>query len=463
MNDVPKKDMKLIIVDDEKILRVSISDELREAGYDVKDFADPVVALRAMRENPVDVVITDIKLPKMDGIQLLTRLKSAKPDTMVIVMTAYGSVNSAVEAMKAGAYDYITKPFQIDELKMILERIEELQAVKQENIRLRSHFESQYTLDAFVGESHHVQEIRELVKTIAQTATTVLIMGETGCGKELLANIIHYNSDRLHKSFVKVSCSVFSRTIFESELFGHAKGAFTGAIKERKGRFEEADGGTIYLDDVDDIPLDLQVNLLRVLEEREFERVGSNKTIQVDVRTIASTKSDLKKLVKDEKFRKDLYYRLNVFPIYLAPLRERAEDIPVLVQHFVDQFAPGEQIEMNPDVIECMKEYQWEGNVRELKNMVERLLLMSRGQKKIDTSNLLFEFFHPDGMKKPDLCLKGRTLHEVLDEIESDFIRQTLVRTGGNQAKAARLLGIPPSTLRTKMNKYRLKQQNGTS
>ena len=434
-----------------------MTDDLRESGYEVRAFENPSTVLDAIKDYPVDVVITDIKMPKMDGLELLSKIKSVKPNAIVIVMTAYGTVNSAVEAMKRGAYDYITKPFQIDEMLLVLDRIEEYQMMKQENIRLRSRLESQYSLDSFIGKGEHVLQIRDLVKTVAKTPTTLLVTGETGTGKELLANIIHYNSDRSSKPFIKTACAIFSRNIFESELFGHEKGAFTGAMKERKGRFEAADGGTIYLDDVDDIPLDLQVKFLRVLEEQEFERVGSNKTIKVNVRTIASTKTDLQKLVQEGRFREDLFYRLNVFPVHLSPLRERREDIPILVRHFTEQLAPVSKIRMSPDVMECLKCYHWPGNVREVKNIVERLILISHGQD-IDVSKVQLEILNTT-MMTPEICIGQKSLYEIMSDIELNVIRQALERSHGNQARAAEMLGLPPSTLRTKMNKYHLKKE----
>jgi DNA-binding NtrC family response regulator len=449
------KTLKIIIIEDEKILRISLADDLREAGYDVQDYHNPNSALEVIQRDSVDVVITDVKMPHMDGIKLLSKIKTIKPNTTVIVMTAYGSVNSAVEAMKKGAYDYITKPFQMDEMLLILDRIKEMCSIKQENLQLRSHFQSQYNLEAFVGNGEHVRQVRELVKTIAQTPTTVLITGETGTGKELLANIIHYNSDRINKPFIKAGCAIFSRDIFESELFGHKKGSFTSAVKDRIGRFEMADGGSIYLDDVDDIPLDLQVKLLRVLQEQEFEHVGGNKTIRVNVRTIASTKSDLKTLAKEGKFREDLFYRLNVFPIHLLPLRERKEDIPQLVNYYVQQIAPEIKIEIRPKVMECLMHYHWPGNVRELKNVVERLLLISRGQD-IDVSKVPLEILQPDTVI-PEVCVGQKPLDEMMADIEENVIQQALQRTRGHQAHAAKLLGVPPSTLRTKMLKYGLK------
>ncbi len=454
-----KQPLSIFVVDDEDILRVTLTDDLAEAGFNVQDFDNPLNALAAIEKQSVDVLITDIKMPQMDGLELLARIKTVKPETCVIVMTAYSSVDSAIEAMKKGAYDYIAKPFKIDELLLILERIAELRFVKQENRQLRSQIESQYPLSAFVGSSPAVQQTLELVKTVADTNSTVLITGETGTGKELLANVLHYNSNRRDKPFVKVSCAILSREIFESELFGHEKGAFTGAQKARQGRFEMADGGSLYLDDIDDIPLDLQVKLLRVLQEQEFERVGSNQTRKIDVRVIASTKADLKMLVSEGKFREDLYYRLNVFPIHIPPLRERREDIPELVRHFAEQFSPKMSLHFEPAVLNCLSNYHWPGNTRELKNIVERLILLSRGQNIVDLAKIPVEILRPATVT-PEVCLGQKPLDQLLAEIEQNLLTQALQMNNGSQVKAAEMLGIPPSTLRTKLNKYGLNSKN---
>ncbi|RMH74513.1 MAG: sigma-54-dependent Fis family transcriptional regulator [Calditrichaeota bacterium] len=448
--------LKVFVVEDEEILRVTLTDDLQDAGYEVEAFADPRKALQAVETSPVDVIISDIKMPGMDGLELLTRIKAIKPETQVVLMTAYGSVESAVEAMKKGAYDYITKPFNIDEMLLRLERIKELRTVKQENRRLRTQIASRYTLEALVGKSSAIQQTRQLVQTVAETPTTVLITGETGTGKELLANILHYTSDRRDKPLIKVSCAMLARDVFESELFGHEKGAFTGATQQKPGRFELADGGTLYLDDVDDIPLELQVKLLRALEEQEFERVGGTRTIRVDVRVVASTKADLKKLVAEGRFREDLYYRLNVFPIHLAPLRERREDIPLLVEHFCRELAPGRTVHFRPEVLECLSNYAWPGNVRELRNVVERLILLSK-DREVDLSHVPIEILQPNGVA-PEVCLGQKPLNAMLEDIEVNLLRQALQMSGGNQTRAAEMLGIPPSTLRTKMSKYGLKE-----
>ncbi|GAB4178683.1 MAG: sigma-54 dependent transcriptional regulator [Calditrichia bacterium] len=450
------KKFHICIIDDEEILRVSVADELKDIGHTVIDFGNPQKALEYLKNNPAEVVVTDIKMPEMDGFEVLRRVKQMNPDTYVLVMTAFGSIDSAVRAMKEGAYDYLTKPFEIDEIVFTLKRIAEVAEIKSENKILRSQLDSEFSLDSFVGKSQQVQQTLDLVKTVANTDTTVLITGETGSGKELLAHVIHHNSERRSKPLIKVSCAILSREIFESELFGHEKGAFTGAQKAREGRFEMANGGTIYLDDVDDIPMDLQVKLLRVLQEQEVERVGGNQTIKIDVRVIASTKADLKKLVKEGKFREDLYYRLNVFPINIPPLRNRKEDIPELITHFARQFSSEQELHFDERALQCLTGYHWPGNVRELKNIVERLLLLSKNRPKVDISLLPVEIVQPD-LASPEICLGEKPLNQLMAEIEQNLIIRALKMNNGNQLKTSELLGIPPSTLRTKMNKYNIK------
>ena len=445
--------MKIFVVEDEEILRISLKDDLEEAGYTVFAFEDPKEALDSFKKQPVDIVISDIKMPGMSGLKLLSGIKAIKAETIVILITAFGSVDSAVEAMKKGAYDYITKPFKMDEILLVLDRAKELHLIKQENIQLRSHFVAKYSVETFIGDDLTTQKILEHVKTIKNRSTTVLITGETGTGKELLANIIHYNSDRKNNPLVKVSCAVLSRDIFESELFGHEKGAFTGASKERIGRFEMANGGTLYLDDVEDIPIDLQVKLLRVLQEQEFERVGGNDTIKVDVRVIASTKVNLMDLIRRGRFREDLYYRLNIFPINLPPLRQRNADIQKLIGHFAGQLAPELDMTLDPQVIDCMNNYHWPGNVREIKNVVERLLLLARGGE-INLAHLPPEMTQSE-YAIPEISLGQKPLQEMVNEIEANLIYEALQKCHGSQIRAAELLGIPPSTLRTKMKKYK--------
>lgn len=448
------RSLKIFVVDDEDILRVSISDDLRDAGYKVFEFDDPRLALNSLGQIEPDIVFTDIKMPEIDGLELLKRIKTINPEITVVVMTAFGSINSAVEAMKLGAYDYLTKPFQTDELLLLLDRIKQFRFVKNDYDTITSEFKSQYDFSSAVSESPAMKEVLELVKRVSNSSTSVLITGETGSGKEFLTNIIHYNSVRRNKPLIKVSCAVLSREVFESELFGHEKGAFTGADKTKKGRFELAEGGTLFLDDVDDIPLSLQVKLLRVLQEQEFERVGGTDTLKVDVRVITSTKEDLKTLVKEKRFREDLFYRLNVFPIHMRPLRERIEDIKGLVTFYVDKFSNGKTIQIDDDVYEVLQKYHWPGNIRELKNLIERLILVCTDDK-ITVSKLPIEFYMQE-IHDRSVTVGSLSLDQMLADYEIGILKAALKKCKGNKAKSAELLGIPPSTLRSKLEKYNI-------
>lgn len=452
--------LRIFVIDDERLIRVTTADELREAGYMVREFASAEAALHEVRESgeEVDIVISDMKMPGMDGLQFITNIKNLKPDVYVLLITAHATVNTAVEAMKLGAYDYLSKPFSMDELLLSLERIKELKAVKEENLQLRRHVKRKFDLSAFVGSGAETQQIFDLIKIISDKNTTLLITGETGTGKELLTNVIHYNGIRSHKPLIKVSCAILSRELFESELFGHVKGAFTGADTSKTGRFEMANKGTLYLDDIDDIPFDLQVKLLRALEETEIERVGSTQTIKVDVRVIASTKKDLKKMVAEGRFREDLYYRLNVFPINLPPLRERPADIALLARHFAARFSEATPIKIEDEVLEIMKQYAFPGNVRELRNLMERLVLLAKDGV-ITKNNLPMEVRFPG---KPHTCFyfESKPLEEILREVETNAIRDALLRSGGNKAKAAQILQVPASTLKSRIDKLNLEIQN---
>lgn len=445
--------LKVFIVDDEKTFRIPLADELREAGYKTFEFEDASSALSAFASEGADIVLTDIRMPGMDGMKLLAKIKAQNSETNVVIMTAYGSVPSAVEAMKLGADDYIIKPFPIDEILLILERLREVRTMKRDNLEFRSQLQCRYDFSSLICESDAMKELLILVKSVTNTSGTVLINGETGTGKELLANIIHYNSNRRNKPLIKVSCAILSREIFESELFGHVKGAFTGASKEKQGRFELADTGTIYLDDVDDIPMELQVKLLRVLEQQEFERVGGTETISVNVRVIASTKANLKELTEKGKFRQDLFYRLNVLPVHIKPLRERREDIIPLINHFAKEFLGTGKISFDEDVLDAFAKYNWPGNVREVRNLVERLALISGGER-ISIDKIPPEILTETGIS-PQVALNA-SLNEMLSDLEERSIRNALEKANGNKLHASRLLGIPPSTLRTKMQKYNI-------
>lgn len=446
--------MRIYIVDDERIIRVSLADELKDAGYEVNEFAHAGQALAQMTEIMPDIIITDLKMPNINGIEFLKRINKINKNIFVVLMTAYSTVSTAVEAMKLGAYDYIEKPFDNEKMLIIIERIIKIKQVVDENKELKIKLKQDYDFSSYVGESPKVSEIFDLVKIVAKKSTSVLLVGETGTGKELLTNIIHYNSSRSKKPLVKVSCAILNREIFESELFGHVKGAFTGALSDKIGRFEMANEGTLYLDDIDDVPLDLQVKLLRALEEREIERVGGNKIIKIDIRLIASTKKDLKKMVDEGKFREDLFYRLNVFPIFLPPLRERPEDITKLVKHFVSVYSDNNEKQIDNEVFDVLQKYPFHGNVRELRNISERLTLLSTDNK-INKSIIPYEIKYPD-FKPSCFSFDKKSLVEILEEVERNVILTALDKSYGNKAKAAELIGIPASTLKSKIAKFKL-------
>ena len=453
---------RILIVDDEKLMRVSLEKQLKKEGFLVKSMKTSGDALKYIRNEDFDIVVSDLRLPGLDGIEFLKEIKSISQKTIVIIMTAYGTVESAVTAMREGAFDYICKPFSTDELIIKLERAITYQKATSEVTRLRSEIQELYGQDNIVGKSKSMMKILETIKTISDRETTVLIQGESGTGKELIAGALHYNSSRKDGPFIRLSCAALNKEILESELFGHEKGAFTGAIRTKKGKFELADGGSMFLDDVDDIPLEMQVKLLRVLQEREYERVGGEETISVDVRLICATKVDLAILVKQGKFREDLYYRLNVVAINLPALRERREDIPLLINHFMRKYSNRLKIsrpDISQDTLDLLEKYNWPGNVRELENVVEHALVFTSNNK-ISVHSL------PEHMKKVEsvsdkihLDLKEKDKIDFQDEVaefEKNLIRWAYKKTDGNQVNMAEILGIPRTTLRNKMIKLDL-------
>ncbi len=447
--------INIFLAEDERILRVTLADELRDAGYKVTEFAEGRGVVQKLTEETPDLLITDIRMPGMDGLQLLEKVKQLSPDTIVVVMTAYASVETAIQALKLGAYDYLSKPFRNEEILHLTQRVAELKDIKQDNKRLQSQVSEQFDFSSFAGKSDAVDKIFDMVRSVAHSNASVLITGETGTGKEMLANIIHYNSKRNNKPFVKVSCAILAREVFESELFGHEKGSFTGAEKSRKGRFETADKGTIYLDDIDDVPLELQVKLLRVLQEQEVEPVGATQGIKVDVRIVASTKYDLKKLIAEGKFREDLYYRLNVIPIHIPPLRERVDDVPVLAARFLNEFGQGKNFRLNDDALNALTSYAWPGNVRELRNLMERLVLTAR-REVIEVKDIPAEFLRPAIELTEPLAEDEWNLEAIIAQTEVRLLEAAIKRSGGNKTKAAKILGLPLSTFRTKCEKHGL-------
>ena len=448
----------ILVVDDEKNYLVVLEALLSEEGYEVLTTPNPLEALEIINNVDLDLVITDMKMPKMDGIIFLEKVKEKKPELPVIMMTAYGTIEKAVEAMKKGAFDYITKPFENEELKLNIRKAINMYRLLKENRRLTCALHSKYQFGNIIGKSKKMQFIFEMIKKVAATKTTVLITGESGTGKELAAKAIHYNSPRRDRPFVSVNCGALADTLLESELFGHEKGSFTGAISMRKGRFELADGGTLFLDEVNNMSPALQVKLLRALQEREFERVGGTKTIKVDVRIIAASNRDLKESIKMGTFREDLYYRLNVVHIHLPPLRERKDDIPLLVAHFLKKYTSeigkGE-IKVSEEAFRRIYEYPWPGNIRELENAIERAVVLCE-------HGIIKPYHLPEALqeKNPYFDLKDLSsdikLPQVLENIEAELIRQALVKTNYVQAKAAKLLGITKSLLQYKIKKYNL-------
>ncbi len=457
---------KILIVDDEKLMRVSLEDKLMKVGYAVISLSNAVEGLTVLQSENFDAVITDVRLPRMDGIEFLKEIKKVSPDTVVIIMTAYGSIENAVIAMKEGAYDYVTKPFSLEELMIKLQKALKHKDMVAENILLKRQVVSQFGYNNMIGKTDAMKRVFEIINTVSNRDTTVLIQGESGTGKELTAGAIHYTSNRKDGPFVKLSCAALNREILESELFGHEKGAFTSAIKTRRGRFELADGGTIFLDDVDDISLEMQVKLLRVLQEREFERVGGEETISINVRVICATKKDLKKLVQEGRFREDLYYRLHVVTLHLPPLRERKEDIPLLATHFMKKYVAQQKVAVHaisPEVLHVLLLYQWPGNIRELENTIEHAIAFCTSGviAPKDLPENFREEETPSGLFSIELStIDSLDLQETLSEAERKLLVWAYQKTKGNQVRMSEILRIPRTTLQNKLVKYNVTKTN---
>ncbi len=463
-----KTKASILIVDDEPIKRSVLEDELGAAGYSVVTAGNPLEAESVVKKTFFDVILTDLRMPGEDGLAFLRGLKRKKPEQVVIVMTAYGTVETAVEAMKLGAFDYIQKPFSTEELLLKLDRLLKYEQLASENEALRDQLALPRTESRIVGQSEPIREVLARIHAVAGTDTTLLIEGESGTGKELVARTIHETSHRASGSFVAVSCAALPRDLMESELFGHEAGAFTGAAKRRIGRFEIAHGGTLFLDDVDDIPLALQVKLVRVLQERSFERVGGEQPILINIRVIAATKRPLATLVSAGKFREDLYYRLNVVPLHIPPLRERSEDIGLLVEHFLKKLAikmNRGKLSISPSAIAKLQSYHWPGNVRELEHVLERTVALTQ-EDTIDEVHLpkLQAMATPAGIVSMALSdVEHVEMMSIITEVERRLVDWALARAEGNLAKAAQMLGIPRSTLQYKTTKLFSAQQNGPS
>jgi DNA-binding NtrC family response regulator len=460
----------LLLVEDEAALREAISEQLADRGYHVQQADSGEAALARLSEFAFDIIITDLRLPGIDGAAVVDAAVERYPDIVAIVVTGYGTVKDAVEAIRRGAWDFVSKPFQIDELIHVLDSALEQRRLKSENAYLRAQLDQRYRFEGIVGKSAAMARLFQLLELVASTNSTILITGETGTGKEIVARAIHHGGPRRAHRFVALNCSAIPETLLEAELFGHVRGAFTGAVGNRQGRLEQAHKGTLFLDEVGTMSTALQMKLLRVLQEREFERVGDSHTTKVDVRVIAATNSDLAKLVAEGQFREDLFYRLNVIPVQLPPLRDRREDIPLLVQHFLDKFGSAAHppagspdpahrqtaITVSQEAMRRLMSYPWPGNVRQLENAVERAVAFSAGRTQIDVSDLPAELLEPvapqlgSSLSLPE---EGLDLLALVSGIERDLIQRSLDRTNGNKGQAARLLNLKRTTLVEKLKR----------
>ncbi len=458
---MPDKETHLLLVEDEAPLRELWAERLSEEGYRVEQAESGEVARERLAEFAFDVVITDLHLPGISGSAVVETALERYPEIVAVVVTGYATIETAVALIKRGVADFIEKPCPFDRLLHTLATALERRRLRSENEYLRSQLQQRYRLEGIIGESRPMHELRELLKTVAATTSTVLITGETGTGKELVARAIHHNSPRRDERFVALNCSALAETLLEAELFGHVRGAFTGAVANRKGRFEQSHHGTLFLDEIATMSTNLQAKLLRALQEREFERVGGNESIKVDVRVIAATNADLAQQVESREFREDLYYRLNVIPVHLTPLRQRREDIPLLVQEFVvrigsAQTPPREGVVVSQEAIRQMMMYRWPGNVRQLENVIERALALNPGRDRIGADDLPEEIRSGGGGAdaKPALPDAGMDLPAYLQQVEAAMIHTALDRTGGNKQQAARLLNIKRTTLVEKAKRF---------
>jgi DNA-binding NtrC family response regulator len=465
----------LLLVEDEASLRQALAERLAEQGFEVEQADTGERAIEQLAEFAFDIVITDLRLPGLDGTRVLEAALLRYPDIVGIIVTGYGTVRDAVEAIKRGATDFVTKPFQFDELLHALNSALERRRLKSENAYLRSQLQERYKFEGIIGRSPAMRDLFQLLETVSASPSTILVTGETGTGKEIVARAIHHNSPRRAQRFVALNCGAIPETLLEAELFGHVRGAFTGAIGTRQGRLEQAHKGTLFLDEVGTMSSALQMKLLRVLQEREFERIGDVHSIKVDVRVIAATNSDLTKMVADGLFREDLFYRLNVIPIHLPPLRDRKEDIPLLVQHFLKKFSGPESgvigpkpdgakslesgarsLSISQQAMRCLMAYSWPGNVRQLENAIERAVALSGGRTQVETADLTPEIQQAsEATVSTELHLpeEGLDFERYVSGIERELIRRALEKTGGNKGRASRLLNLKRTTLVEKLKR----------
>jgi len=451
---------RILIVDDEAQIVRAVERFLTDAGYQVSTADRFEKALARLEEGVFEAALIDLKLADKSGIDLIRKIKKVQPETVCVVITGYGTIDSAVDAVKAGAYHYLTKPFRLENLENLLRQAMDMHRVMLENRILKQQVQTRYLIGNIIGVSEPMREIYSLIEKVADTDSTVLLLGESGTGKELAARAIHYNSRRAEKPLIAVNCGAIPEELLESELFGHVKGAFTGAVATRPGRFEMADGGTIFLDEIGDMSPKLQVKILRVLQERRFDPVGSSRTVEVDVRIITATNKNLEKAVKERHFREDLYYRLNVIPVHLPPLRDRTADIPLLADHFLTRFSSEngrEKLKITRDAMKAMVEYPWPGNVRELENVIERVVIL-KPTGDITREDLPERLKCPSGSVVTSVSIpeEGLDFKHVVSDFENKLIAKALEKTEGNKNKAASLLKLNRTTLVEKIKKRQL-------
>ncbi len=456
-----KRTARILLIDDDESFRQILEYNLKKEGYDVVSVPDGRKGLKRIDTESFGVVISDIKMPGIDGMEVLRRVKTEHPETLVIMITAHGSIEMAVEAMREGAFDYITKPLNRDALYMTLEKALHYQDLKEENLRLKEELGERFQVGRILGASPAIKALVQQIERVAETDATILITGETGAGKDLAARAIHYSSPRKDHPLVEVNCAAIPKDLLESELFGHVKGAFTGASRDRKGKFQAANGGTLFLDEIGSMDTGLQAKLLRVLEDHQVTRVGEEKPSRIDVRILAATNTDLRTAVEEGRFREDLYYRLNVVPLHVPPLREHREDIPLLADHFIKVLAPAKDVKVEEEVLEAFKAYDWPGNVRELQNVIERMLIFQSGDRlgpeslpqevvqsrlKIDVPGQGYIQLPPEGAS--------------LEDLERQIVVRALEMNHWNQARAAKFLRVPRHILLYRMEKYDIQPQS---
>ncbi|HBG92884.1 MAG: Fis family transcriptional regulator [Nitrospirae bacterium RIFOXYB2_FULL_43_5] len=448
---------KILVVEDEKSMREVLGILLEGEGYEVTLAAGGIDGMALLNRDIFDMAITDINMPKVNGFEILRKVRETSPDTLVIMITAFGTTESAIEAMQLGAYDYIHKPFKIDEIRLVVKKALEKRRLREEVSILREKIKTTYEFGNIFWKNPKMQELLGIIPRIAQSNSNVIITGESGTGKELVATAVHNLSTRKGKKFVDINCAAFPEGLLESELFGHMKGAFTGAAYNKQGLFEIADGGSVFLDEICEMSINLQAKLLRVLENSMFRRVGGTGDITVDVRIISATNQDIKEEISAGRFREDLYYRLNVVPLHIPPLRERKEDIPMLVEHFLKKFSFAER-KVSPQVMKLFMEYPWKGNVRELENVIERIaLLTDRDEIAIEDVPHEMFMFSEDAKYMQDLTKDGVDLDSIIEGMEKKYLLNALKITDGNKTEAARLLNLSFRSFRHRLSKYGIK------